>query len=77
MIKVAFSKTFSFSILANSFFNKNLIQDMNMLFATFVMIYWLLPSVCLSEVIQAQFFMQLLLPLLWDRIYQLVNNQKK
>lgn len=77
MIKVAFSKTFSFSILANSFFNKNLIQDMNMLFATFVMIYWLLPSVCLSEVIQAQVFMQLLLPLLWDRIYQLVNNQKK
>lgn len=55
MIKVAFSKTFSFSILANSFLNMNLIQDMNILFATSVMIYWLLSLVCLSEVLQVQF----------------------
>lgn len=45
MIKVAFSKTFSFSILANSFLNMNLTQDMNILFATSVMIYWLLSFV--------------------------------
>lgn len=45
MLKVAFSKTVSFSILANSFLNMNLIQDTSMLFATFVMIYWLLSFV--------------------------------
>lgn len=61
MIKLAFSKTFSFIILANNFLNINLIQDTNMLFSTFVMIYWLLPCtlVCLSEVLQAQFLIKL------------------
>lgn len=46
--------------------------DVNMLFATFVMTYWLLYLVCISEVLQAHFLYNC--NFLQDRIYQLLDS---